>query len=178
MTQPLSFRNIVLASIAFLAWGAVPLLAEPNTDAEADDSRDPRVREMLSSANLRFGTDKDGDYLVRFRTSDGEQTVFVLSGTTRLLDLEMRDAFAVSFEGSGPVSGKLINELLLFNGNADPMAGAWEIQVSDDEPDEWTVAFRVKLPARMTPASFKAMLRHVAKTAADFRRSHEEKASP
>lgn len=157
-----------LFPVAVLLASAPALVAREGRDG-SDAVRDPRVLEMLTAANLRFTADKDGDAIVRFRVGSGEeQTVTVVSSTARLRDLEMRDAYAVAVTGSGKTPDDLFEDLLLRNEESD--FGAWEWVGSEKTDDrDWAVAFRAKIPARMTPSSFKAALRQVAKTAAEFR---------
>ena len=166
MTTLLRIRTLVPV-VGLLA--AVPALAARQGKDGSDELRDSRVLEMLTAADLRFDTDEDGDARVRFRIGPGEeQAITVLSSTARLRDLEMRDAFAVAVNGSGKTPDGLFEDLLRRNEESD--FGAWEWVGSEKTDDrDWAIAFRAKLPARMTPASFKAALRLVAKTAAGFR---------
>ena len=176
------FRSLALAlAVGLLAAGtalaARDSLSNEKIAADEEDAlRDPRLLAQLTESGLRFVADEDGDACVRFRTGPGEeQAVTVLSGTSRILDLEMRDAFAVSVVGSGPVPEGLLEDLLLRNDDVD--FGAWEWTGSESADKEWVVAFRAKMPARMTPASFKAALRLVAKAAAEYRAEHPEAAA-
>ena len=171
MTPPPRLRTLVLAAVLLAAAPAFALRGE--LKKTSDEIADPRVRNMLSAAGLRFRADEDGDAVVRFRTSPGEETsVSLLSSTSRLRDLEMRDALAVAVNGSGKAPDGLFEDLLLRN--RESAFGAWEWIGNEKEPDgEWAVVFRAKLPARMTPASLKAALRLVAKTAAEFRDAFE-----
>lgn len=171
MSSTAPFRTLLFATVLAAAFAVA---ARGGTREEDDeDARDPRVRDMLTAADLRFSTDGDGDYSVRFRIGEGRppQSVLIRSETARLLDLEMRDLVSVGLSGSGEPPEGLFDDLLLRNAQTD--LGDWEWAAPDDDGD-WAVLFRAKVPARMTPASFKAALRLVARTAADFAAEHAE----
>ncbi|MEM1056298.1 MAG: hypothetical protein AAGI52_12300 [Bacteroidota bacterium] len=135
----------------------LPLSALAQKKPPPGPSRDARVEGTLNALGYEYEIDEDGDYKLIFETDNGRShIVWVRPTTDRLLDLEVREVFAIANNYIGGVPGGIPPRLL--EDNAQFILGSWAIEAT-------TILFVVKIRANATRAEMEAALLATASTA-------------
>lgn len=134
-----------------------PVGAQP-----AKGQADPRVREILAGADLKYTVNPDGNYKIIFDAGSGRtQILFVESNIETLAGLEIREVWSPigqTTEGSFP---QAIADRLLRVGGALKV-GAVEVVTVDGKP---TAYFSAKVPASLNAEQLLKVIDAVATTA-------------
>lgn len=134
-----------------------PAFAQKAEDDAKPPLQDLRVERTLNELGFVYEHDENGEYRLLFETSE-ERThlVWVRPDTDRLLDMEVREVYAIANEYIGGVPGAIPMQLLEENGQF--VLGAWAI-------DETAIVFVTKIRANASPAELEAALLATASTA-------------
>ena len=88
---------------------------------------DPRVEKLLEEANLQYKVDGDGDFVLGNSVGDGRsQIVWVLSDTSELGALEIREVWSMAYRSEEPISPETARRLL--DQNSKVKLGAWQVK--------------------------------------------------
>ncbi|MFM9959820.1 MAG: hypothetical protein ACKV2Q_01175 [Planctomycetaceae bacterium] len=121
------------------------LLVYPNAEAQIGGKKrgDPRVREILTKADLNFELDSDGDFKIGNKFDNGRtQLAFIDSDVSKLFGLEIRDVWSLALISDSPLSADIANNLLRENGRVK--LGAWQVK---KVKDIYIVVFAAKISA-------------------------------
>ena len=109
--------------IAALA-GFAPLA---HAQVGAKKKADPRVEEHLKAAGLKYAVDKDGDCKLGYNVGDGRtQLAWILSNTSNLGALEIRQIWSIGYRSQTPFSSRIANQLL--EENSKVKLGSWQVR--------------------------------------------------
>lgn len=112
------------ASVAILLVG---LTSFAGAQVGAKKAGDPRVAKVLNEAGLRYSVDADGDFLLSNDVGDGRtQLVWILSNTSELGTLQIRQIWSVAYRSRTPLSPWVANRLLEQNSNVK--LGSWHVR--------------------------------------------------
>ena len=119
---------------------------------------DPRVKDILVSAGIKYEVDNDGDYKTIFGFDDSRsQVAFIDSKTETFSDVEMRDVWSVGLKGKGHLSAEVANALL--EKNSQYKLGSWGIV---QQGGEVLAIFKVAVSADANQAELTSVLQSVA----------------
>lgn len=122
------------------------------------DAGDSRVTDILTSANIKYEVDPDGDYRVVFGFEDGRsQLAFINSSTENFVGTEIREIWSVGIRGKEPFSAAVANSLL--EKNSHYKIGGWELVHQDEEI---LAVFKVPLSADASESELTSALQTVA----------------
>lgn len=97
----------------------------------AKKSSDRRVKILLDEADLKYEVDGDGDYKLANKLKDGRtHLIWILSQTSQLGTLEIRQIWSIGYRSKFPLSETLSNRLL--KENAQVKIGAWQVRKMGD----------------------------------------------
>ena len=105
----------------------LPTLLPAQVGGSGPDA-DPRIAAALKEIGLRSEIDRDGDYkLVVNVDEEGERTqiVYIISGTERYGNLEIREIWAPSFKTGGALDADVARQMLVANNRMK--LGAWRL---------------------------------------------------
>jgi len=147
------------------AFVAVALMFSIGSDSTAQiggkAAGDARVRNALRQTDLKFETDKDGDYRLLFSFDDDRShLVIIRSKTVEWGSMEIREVFAIGYKDTNRLSAELMEKLL--KENALKKSGAWEMTESGNTK---YAVFCVKVAADCDPDALETVVRGVATTA-------------
>lgn len=119
---------------------------------------DSRIRNILTSADIKYEVDDDGDYKVIFKFDDGRtQLAFINSKTETFAGEEVREVWSVGLRGKGQLSAAVANGLLAKNHQYK--VGSWETL---QQAGEVLAIFRVSLSADASQSELISVLQMVA----------------
>ncbi|MBU6302416.1 MAG: hypothetical protein KGS60_12725 [Verrucomicrobia bacterium] len=125
---------------------------------------DPRVGVLLDQAGLKFTVDPEGDFRLHNEVSDGRsQLIWILSKTSGLGDLEIREVWSIAFKSPEPFSAKVGHLLLEQNGQTK--IGAWQMRKMGDD---FAAVFSAQIAADTDVDSLVTVIQAVAETADDM----------
>ncbi|MCS7304335.1 MAG: hypothetical protein NZ602_04425 [Thermoguttaceae bacterium] len=97
----------------------------------AKKSPDQRVEKLLQEAELKYKIDEDGDFVLGNRIDDERtQLAFILSRTSQLGTMEIRQIWSIGYRSKEPIPPKIAARLLEQNGQVK--LGAWQIRKMGD----------------------------------------------
>lgn len=115
MRRVVAILMLLLLPVSNPAWSQVG----------AKKSGDERVKKLLEDAEIKYEVDKDGDFKLINEVNDGRtQLVFVLSETSKLGTLEIRQLWSVAYRSKDPFPALIANRLL--EANSEVKLGAWQ----------------------------------------------------
>ena len=122
---------------------------------------DPRVERLLEAADLNYEVDADNDFRLVIEFNDGRsQLLWVLSNTTELDDLEIREVWSVAYRSETPLPTRVASRLL--SQNANVKIGAWQTRKMGDE---YVALFSAQIAADTDPATLLTVIQAVSATA-------------
>jgi len=128
---------------------------------------DARVRRALQQTELKFDTDKDGDYRLHFTFEDKRtQLAFIRSRTSEWGNMEIREVFALGYKGQSRLSQAMLEKLL--KDNAVKKSGAWELL---EQNGTYAAVFSVKVSADCDSAALETVVRGVAVSADEMEKA-------
>jgi len=122
---------------------------------------DPRVSGLLDEAGLKASIDDEGDFRLHNEVADGRsQLVWILSKTSELRELEIREIWAIAFKSPTPFSADVANQLL--EQNCQTKIGAWQMRKMGDD---FVAVFSAQIAADTDVDSLTTVIDAVALTA-------------
>lgn len=122
---------------------------------------DPRVSGLLDEAGLKSSVDNEGDFRLHNEVADGRsQLVWILSNTSELGNLEIREIWAIAFKSPAPFSADVANQLL--EENCQTKIGAWQMRKMGDD---FVAVFSAQIAADTDMGSLTTVIDAVAQTA-------------
>lgn len=102
------------------------------------------IKKVLDSTTFHYSTDKDGDYIIDYRTKTGrEQQVIVSSSINSFQGIFIREVISVSKIYTNEPLPENLPEVLLIDNYTEKYMGNWAI---DKKEDITTILFIIKLP--------------------------------
>lgn len=150
-------KMMVVVSIAMLACLA------PFADAQVGAKKvgDPRVERLLQEAEMKYSIDNDGDFKLANDVGNGRtQLVWILSNTSELGTLEIRQIWSIAYSSETPFSAKIANRLL--EQNSKVKLGAWQVRKMSDN---YVAVFSAQIAADTDQLSLLLALHAVTTTA-------------
>ena len=93
---------------------------------------DPRVEKLLKETDVKYTVDRDGDFLLLNDVGDGRtQLLWILSNTSNLGTLEIRQIWSIAHKSKTLFSAKVANRLL--EQNSEVKLGAWQVRRLGDD---------------------------------------------
>ena len=122
---------------------------------------DPRVERLLDAADLNYEVDDDDDFRLLIEFNDGRsQLVWVLSNTTELDALDIRELWSIAYRSDSPLPARVARRLL--SQNANVKIGAWQTRKMGDE---YVALFSAQIAADTDPATLVSVVQAVSATA-------------
>lgn len=122
---------------------------------------DRRVERLLQETDLKFEIDSDGDFRLGDRLDDGRtQLIWVLSRTSELGSMEIREIWSIAHRSKLPPSETLANRLL--RENAKVKIGAWQVRKMGED---YVVVFCAQIAAETDKVSLLVACHAVSVTA-------------
>lgn len=117
---------------AWLVWGMAAAVAAAAAGESARE--DARVKRALEEEGLKYRIDENWNFLLTFEGVEEDRThvVVVKSGTERMGASEIREVYAVGYQGK-PLGKAQLEELL--EANARYIMGAWEVSPVETDAD-------------------------------------------
>ncbi len=163
MKTNMTRTGITASAVALALWASPSALAQWATAPKAD----PRVREALKAADMKFQELASGNYTLHFTLLNKRTHVVVIqSRTTELGSFEVRDVWAVGYKSERVPPSTVLAQLM--QDSATKKIGAWELHpVRDDDgcTTGYRAIFVAKVPADCPPEQLKAILWGVVLTA-------------
>ena len=142
---------------ALLALAAVSVLAMA-LPAFGAAKADPRIKAVLDKLKLTYEIDKDNDFSLPYDLGDGRsQTVFLMSKTTKIGELEFREVASIGAMFEGDLPAGLAEKLLLQS--RDSTIGSWQMEKDGNNK---VLVFVAKLPLDAEPKSWVKVIEGVA----------------
>jgi hypothetical protein len=134
-------------------------------------SGDDRVEKLLKAAELNYVIDSDGDFRLLNDVGEGRsQIVWILSNTSTLGTLEIREVWSVAMRSSEPLSAEIANRLLAQNGMVK--LGAWQVRRMGEN---YVAIFSAQINANTDQRSLLLALHAVTTTADAMEKELTEK---
>lgn len=108
---------------------SVQLVLAASAYAQSNSAKqiDHRAERLLLTAKLSFEIDDDGDFRLELPIgNDRTQFVWVISQTSKLGDLEIREIWSIGYRSAEPFSQEVGNRLL--QANSKVKLGAWQMR--------------------------------------------------
>ena len=122
---------------------------------------DPRVEKLLEESDLKYRVDKDGDFRIGNKMEgDRTQIAFILSNTSELGSLEIRQIWSVGYHSKSPFSESVANRLL--EQNSKVKLGAWQVRKMGED---YVAVFVAQIAADTDKLSLLVTLHAVTTTA-------------
>jgi len=151
MTRSIIFLAVLTTVIPTTAWAQVG----------GSTRADSRVEQLLTAADIPFKIDEDGDFRIeQVAGEDRTQLLWVLSRTSQLGSLEIRDIWSVAYRSKEPLSAEIANRLLV--ANSDVKLGAWQVQ---EIGGEYLAIFQAQIAAETDQESLTMAMAAVMLTA-------------
>jgi len=123
---------------------------------------DQRVEKLLKEAGLKYEIDEDGDFVLGNQIdAKRTQLAWIMSRTSQLGHLEIREIWSIGYRSKGPIPAKIAARLLEQNGQVK--LGAWHIR----KMGEYNVAVFAAQIAADTDATTLLLALHAVTTTAD-----------
>ncbi len=127
----------------------------------AKKAGDPRVEKILKEADLKYTVDGDGDFRLINDVGDGRtQLALILSNTSELGTLEIRQIWSIAYGSKTPFSARVANRLL--EQNSRVKLGAWQVRTMGDD---YVAVFSAQIAADTDRLSLLSALHAVTTTA-------------
>ncbi len=127
----------------------------------AKKTGDSRIAELLREAELKYTVDNDGDFrLVNSLEGGRTQVAFIISNTSTLGLLEIREIWSAAYSSKAPLSAEVANRLL--EQNSKVKLGAWQVRKMGDN---YIVMFVAQIAATTDRLALLVALHAVTATA-------------
>lgn len=138
--------------------GLLPVSAQLGDAKEGD----ARVRRLLEELELKWTIDKDGDFRLhnQVESDDRSQLIWVLSNTSDLRNLEVREVWSIGFKSAEPFSAEIARRLL--TQNTQTKVGAWQMRKMGDD---YVAVFSAQIAANTDAETLQTVIDAVATTA-------------
>lgn len=136
---------------------------------------DSFIKHSLDESTFKYFIDKDGDYIIDYKTSTGrKQNIVVRANTNKFQDIEVREIISIAARFKDkPVPEKLTKYLLIDNYSLKYL-GNWAIHKKENIN---TVLFIVKLPKDSDLNYLEAAIIEAAEAADALERALEEESN-
>jgi hypothetical protein len=122
---------------------------------------DGRIRALLDELGAPYELNSSGNYEVTCEFKDKRsQKVFIVSDTTYVDQLEIRDVSTIGFVSDAPLHADIANALLIYN--TEVAFGAWRLSRHDDD-DGCTAVFTIHIAAATTAKSLETAIWQAAR---------------
>lgn len=153
-------QSIACLSCLVLASGLFPLSAQLGDVG----SGDARVSRLLEALGLKWTIDNDGDFRMHNEVGDGRsQLIWVLSNTSQLKHLEVREIWSIGYQSDQPFSADIARRLLIEN--TETKVGAWQMRKMGDK---YAAVFSAQIAANTNAETLEAIVDAVSVTADNF----------
>ena len=133
-----------------------------------EKQRDFRVQSSLADLGIPYEINGAGDYEIRFSMISGrQQTGCIRSETFQFEGIELREVYAPAACSLKPFAAAVIHTLL--QENIRLKLGMWTV-VRDEETEEYSARFRVRIPATTHGTQLMAVLSGVLRVANEMER--------
>lgn len=152
-------RSLTLVTLSglLLAGSLLPLSAQLG-DAKGGDAR---VRRLLDEVGLKWTLDDEGDFKLHNELTDGRsQLIWVLSNTSDLRQLEVREVWSIAFTSDEPFSAETARRLL--SENTETKVGAWQMRRMGDK---YAAVFSAQIAANTDGETLETVIDAVGQTA-------------
>ena len=157
----IGFVSVLAAMAVGVAWGQVG----------ASSKADPRLRNTLNEAGLKYTETESGNCKLHFTMENGRTHIVVAeTATQRMGPMEIREIWAVGWKGPQEPNALVANRLL--KDNARKKVGAWEIIQQND--GSWIAIFNVKVSSDCGAEALKTIVWGIATTADEMEKSLED----
>lgn len=148
--------GLMVAAVATVA------IATPWVSAQSQPSAagDARVKAALDKLGWKYQVDQDGDYKLVMQVKERSQIVFILSGTNKLGEMEIREMISPGYVSEKPLSGEIANQLLV--DNTQKKLGAWEVTKGSKN---YVAMFNAKVSANSTSEELAAAVMATVRSA-------------
>ncbi len=151
-------KQTIILSL-FVGLSLLPL--EVSALVGSKKSGDKRVREDLNELGLKFSIDDDGDFRLHNEVADDRsQLIWVISNTSKLRELEVREVWSIGYKTSTPFSAKLATRLL--SENCETKVGAWQMRKMGEN---YVAVFSAQIAADADAETLETIIDAVAQTA-------------
>ncbi len=152
-------RLVILAFVLCSFAAPFPCAAQIGAKKQGD----PRVKELLDRSEMKYEVDSDGDFkLINVFDNGRSHVVYIVSETSRLGDLEIREIFSIGYLAADGMPEEVARNLLMENRRIK--LGAWALaQAGEREAG----VFRAQIAADTDAKTLLLTLRVVSKTADD-----------
>ncbi len=160
-------KKAVVVSMAVLVCLATFTYAQVG----AKKAGDSRVETLLKEADLTYTIDEDGDFRLENDVGNGRtQLVWILSNTSNLGSLEIRQVWSVAYRSKTPFSAEVANRLLEVNSKVK--LGSWQVR---EMGDEYVAVFSAQIAADTDRMSLLLAIHAVTTTADEIEKELTEK---
>lgn len=127
----------------------------------AKNAGDKRIKALLDEAELKFTLDDDGDFRLHNEVADGRsQLIWILSNTSDLRGLEIREVWSIGYKSGQPFNAKIANQLL--EQNCQTKIGAWQMRKMGED---YVAVFSAQIAADTDVDTLTTVIDAVAQTA-------------
>jgi hypothetical protein len=138
--------------------------ATPNSGIAQEGAKkavDSRIQKLLDKAKLTSTIDNEGDHRLNMDLGGGRtQLIWVISNTSQLDSLEIREVWSIAYKSKTPFNGDVANQFL--KANRDYKVGAWQMA---EMGDDFVAVFSAQILADTDYESLVTVINAVAKTA-------------
>jgi hypothetical protein len=147
----------ILTAVIVSSLMVLPCMAQVGAKKQGD----PRVTKLLDKAGLKSTIDSDGDFRLHNEVSDGRsQLIWILSNTSELRDLEIREVWSIAYKSPEPFTAEVANRLL--EENCQTKIGAWQMRKMGDD---FVAVFSAQVAADTDSDALVTVIDAVAQTA-------------
>lgn len=134
-------RLVGIVVLALMFAGSVH--AQLGKTAQKKGTPDARIQRLLDENKIKYTIDDDGDFRCIVGTdSNRTQLVWIVSQTSKYLQLEIREVVSAALKTNKPLPEKLMQWML--TDNNQKKFGAWAIQ---QEGDVTAILFKIHIAA-------------------------------
>lgn len=150
--------NIKRTIASVVALAAIALSAY--ADEAAQGVADPRVKDALDSASIKYSVNSSGNYKVVFQMKDEERShmAFVVSKTSDYRGVELREIWSIAAVLDDYPPEEVLRRLMA--ANSTTKLGAWAMETA--ESGEIWLLYTAKVPAGLSPSELKNIIYFVA----------------
>lgn len=150
-----------LPSFLMVTLAGTALFSPPALSQLGDVKGDKRVQRLLDEAGLKWKIDDDGDFRLHNEVEDGRsQLIWILSNTSDLRSLEIREIWSIAFKSKEPFSAETCRRLLTENG--ETKVGSWQMRKMGDE---YVAVFSAQIAANTDAETLVTVIDAVSQTA-------------
>lgn len=156
-------KRSLFAMIGVLLVSAAMCSAQLGAPGAAATSKqgDVRVKKLLDEIGLKYKEDKDGDFVLVNDMGEGRsQQLWILSRTSQLGTLDIREVWSIGYRSSTPLSASTANKLL--DQNSQVKLGGWHVRKMGDQ---FVAVFAAKIAAETDKLALLLALQAVSQTA-------------